>query len=371
MRILHVLGSLNRGGAETWLVQAWRHIDRSKFQFDFAVHTTAPGAFDEEVRSLGARVIPCVPTSNPITYAIYLRRILRQFGPYDCVHSHVHHFSGFVLMLAALFGVPVRIAHSHNDNERVDRDPNLARHAYLSTMKLLIERFGTGGLAVSDVAAQSLFGREWGGDPRWRRSHLGIDLAPFAAAVDRKKVRAELDIPEDAFVIGHVGRFCEQKNHQFFVDIAEEILKEAPGALFLLVGDGPLRASIESLVERRGLTRSFRFAGPRDNVPEIMRTAMNVFLFPSLWEGLPIAVLEAQAADLPCILSDSITAESNFGLVTQLPLTESASKWARVVLEYRDKHSAGHAADMHEVSIVSAVSRLQETYDSFAAKLSL
>ena len=179
MRILHVLGALNRGGAETWLVQVLRHIDRSKYQFDFLVHSAEPGAYDEEVRALGARIIPCPKPSNPLQYGINFCRILRRYGPYDCVHSHVHYYSGFVLMLAATQDVPMRIAQSHNDLRAVESGCSFPRKAYRTGTKALIRSFATVGLAVSELAAQDLFSEYWKSDPRWRCEPLGIDLEPF------------------------------------------------------------------------------------------------------------------------------------------------------------------------------------------------
>src|ERR1700733_11910503 len=131
MRILHVLGKLDRGGVETWLVQVLRHIDRQKYQMDFLVHSESPGAYDEEVRALGSRIIPCLHPSNPVMYARNFRRALRQYGPYDVVHSHVHHYSGYVLTLAAMWGVPVRIAHSHNDTRAAEASTSIGRREYL------------------------------------------------------------------------------------------------------------------------------------------------------------------------------------------------------------------------------------------------
>ena len=170
MKILHVVGSLDRGGAETWLTQMLRHIDRQVYSMDFLVHTTEPGALDKEVMELGARIVPCLPRlndGNPLQYARNFRRILRECGPYDCVHSHIHHSSGYVLMLAAMMGVPVRIAHSHNDTSAIDRTCPSLRRMYSSGMDMLIRRFATLGIAVSRSAAPSLFSPSWTADKRW------------------------------------------------------------------------------------------------------------------------------------------------------------------------------------------------------------
>lgn len=335
MRILHIVGGLNRGGAETWLVQLLGRVDREKYCMDFLVHSMEPGAYDKQVKALGARVIPCLKPSNPLEYAVNLRRILRQYGPYDCVHSHVHHFSGYVLMLAALMHVPIRIAQAHSDTRNLDRKSSFLRRAYLAAMKGLIQRFASMGIAVSEGAARCLFSECWESDARWIVSPLGIDLHPFAQPADREQVRSELGIPQDAFVVGHVGRFVQVKNHRFLVDIAECVCGLEPKAVFLLVGDGPLKPEIERLVELRGLRQHFVFAGIRPDVPRLMKGAMDCFLFPSLYEGLGLVLWEAQAAGLRCIIADTIPREANVipGMLESMPLTASAESWAEQIAE--------------------------------------
>jgi glycosyltransferase involved in cell wall biosynthesis len=334
MRILHVLGKLDRGGVETWLVQLLRQIDRQKYQMDFMVHTADPGAHDVEVRALGARIIPCLRPSNPLQYAFNFRRVLREYGPYDVVHSHVHHFSGYVLMLAAMSGVKVRIAQSHNDTRRAEVSNSVERRAYLKTMHMMIRAFAVGGLAVSAEAGCDLFASQWRRTDKWVLQHLGIDLSRFEIDVNAEEVRRSLGIPRDALVIGHVGRFSEQKNHTFLVDIAREVVRIEPRSCFLLVGDGPLRAAIEEKVRSYGLAKHFVFAGLRSDVPTLMKGAMDGLLFPSLYEGLPVTLLEAQAAGLKCIVSDVISAEADVipGLVTRESLNNSADRWAKQLL---------------------------------------
>jgi glycosyltransferase involved in cell wall biosynthesis len=358
---------LNRGGAETWLVQAWQHIDRRKFHFDFAVHGVRSGAYDEAVKQLGANVIPCLSPQNPILFGRNFRKVLNEYGPYDCVHSHVHFFSGYILALAAAHNVPIRIAHSHNDTSHQDSRCSAWRKLYLRVMAKLIKQFASDGLAVSDVAAESLFGRDWQRDSRWSKSYLGIDLEPFQVPIERSKVRSELGISDSAFVVGHVGRFYEQKNHRFWIDIAEEVAKFDSSAVFLLVGNGPLRSAIESLVDERGLSSKFRFVGERNDVPDLMRAAMDVFLFPSLYEGLPISVLEAQAAGLPCILSDSITPEVDAGLVERISLAAEPKVWCESVLS--KKNVARKQVPLERVTITAATARLESAYESMLVKV--
>ncbi len=163
--------------------------------------------------------LPCLGTRQPLAYArALLRAILKTEGPFDVVHSHVHSYSGLVLRAARQVGVPQRIAHSHCDTTMIDARSNVLRRAYLSLMSSWLHRHATLGLAVSRQAAVSLFGANWFADPRWQISYCGIDVAPFRASADRADVRSEFNIPERAFVVGHVGRFDYQKNHKLLIE---------------------------------------------------------------------------------------------------------------------------------------------------------
>ncbi len=342
IRILHVAHVMNRGGIETWLLDILRQIDRESFQMDFLVHTPQPGAYSEEFRTLGSRIIPCLDLSRPWQYAANFKQILREYGPFDVVHSHVHHFSGYVLRLAKQAGVPIRIAHSHTDTSQLLSNKGLYRRFYLALMKWWIARYATTGLACSRQAAVDLFGSAWQSDSRWQLLYCGIDLNLFRDYIDPVAVRSELGIPADAFVIGHVGRFHEQKNHSFLLDIAAEVARREPRMCLLLVGDGSLRRNIEDKIAQMGLTNHVIFAGSRPDVQKLMQGAMDIFLLPSLYEGLPLVLLEAQAAGLSCIFSDVVTEEADVvkPLVRRVSLSQSASKWAEVLLTQRSAVSA-------------------------------
>jgi glycosyltransferase involved in cell wall biosynthesis len=335
IRILHVVGGMNRGGIETWLMHVLRHIDRDRFQMDFLVHTTEPCPYDDEVRDIGSKIIPCLNPSKPWLYARNFKRILRECGPYDIVHSHVHHFSGYVLWLAKQAGIDVRIAHSHNDTSEVDAHVSFLRRLYTTLMKGFIQSYATAGLAASRVSAVALFGDDWENNPRWQVLYYGIDLTLFKTPVDGLALRRELGIPEDAFIIGHVGRFEEQKNHLFILEIAAIVTKQYPRMRLLLIGDGILRPMIEEKVKQMGLTPYVVFAGLRSDVLQLMQSLMDIFILPSFHEGLPVVSIEAQAAGLPFILSDVITEELDLvkPLIKRLSLSQSASEWAKAVLE--------------------------------------
>jgi glycosyltransferase involved in cell wall biosynthesis len=334
IRILHVVNTMNRDGIETWLMHILRDIDRDRFQMDFLVHTTDVCAYDQEIRSLGSKIIPCLHPHHPWLYATNFQRILQEHGSYDIIHSHIHHYTGFILYLAQLAGVPIRIAHSHLDTSKQEIQGGWKRHLYLALMKWLIARYATLGFVCSQDAAIDLFNHSWKTDPRWQLLYCGINFQPFQDVVNNCTMRAELGIPADAFVIGHVGRFDPQKNHTFLIEIAAEIAQREPRICLLLVGEGLLRQEVEQQVAQMGLVDKVIFAGTRSDVPRLMLGVMDIFLFPSLYEGLPIVGLEAQAAGLPLVISDVISTELDQvkPLIKRLSLSEPASIWAEAVL---------------------------------------
>ncbi|MHB8647541.1 MAG: glycosyltransferase [Thermomicrobiales bacterium] len=353
IRILHVLGMMERGGAETWLMHILRMIDRDRYQMDFLVHVTEPQDYDDEIRALGSAVILCPHTRQPLRYAREFARILKEHGPYDVVHSHVHQYSGLVLRLAKRAGVPVRIAHSHLDASAYEAHASPQRKAYLRLMRHWIDRNMTAGLSVSNQAATDLFGPDWERDPRHRMLFCGIDMEPFNQYACRAAVRAEMGIPEGAFVVGHVGRFTTQKNHVFLLAIAAELLASEPDTRFLLIGEGELRAEMEERAARLGIADRVIFAGSRSDVPRLMLGAMDVFLLPSLYEGLPLVLMEAQAAGLPSLFSDTISCEADIvsPLAYRRALAETPRAWAEALRAIR---AAGPTITREEAHAVAA-----------------
>jgi glycosyltransferase involved in cell wall biosynthesis len=307
LRVLHVLGSLNRGGVERWLIELARHIDRRIVQFDFVVHGPQTGVYETEIQELGCNVFRCMPVSNPFLYSRRFLKLLRSHGPYDVVHSHVHNFSGLVMCLAKIGGVPGRVCHSHIDEAYLRPRWSSLRRLYARGAQELIRRFASSGIAVSGDAAADLFGPNWKLDHRWDVFPCAIDLRSYFHAVDRVTVRRALSIPDNAFLIGHVGRFVPQKNHRFLIEVAESLSRRRSEAIFMFVGDGPLRAEIEHAASKIGVD-NVRFLGARDDIPELLG-AMDLFVFPSFFEGTPLAVIEAQASGLDCIVANHLPEE--------------------------------------------------------------
>jgi glycosyltransferase involved in cell wall biosynthesis len=370
LRILHVVGGMNRGGVETWLMHVLRRTDPGRFRMDFLVHTDRPCPYDDEIRARGSQVLACPAPSRPWRYARNFLRLLRRHGPYHVVHSHVHHYSGFVLRLARAAGVPVRIAHSHNDTSHVERHAGVLRRLYLAMMAHWLARCATGGLAASGKAAADLFGPAAPGRLPWRVLYCGVDLGAFRETVDRGAVRAELGLPAGAFVLGHVGRFAEQKNHQFLVEVTGEVVRREPRAHLVMVGDGPLRPAVERAVAQAGLADRTRFAGSRPDVPRLLR-ALDVFVMPSRHEGLPLVGIEAQAAGLPLVLSEAVTPELDRvpGLVRRLSLAQPASVWADAVLAAAPATDQGEALAHMERGPFNIHTGVQDLEQYYAAEI--
>ncbi len=333
IRVLHVTGGMNPGGVETWLLQILKNINRELFSIDILSHTLDKCAYDDEIIALGSRIIACLDFSKPWSYAYNFKRIMNDYGPFDIIHAHMHRFNGFVLFLAHRAGIPVRIAHSRNTADRINY--SLHRRLYNFVMEYWIDRYATHLLSISNSAGTALFGPKVLLDPRLTILTSAIDFAPFKVSVSAENIRNKLGIPSNAKVIGHVGRFEEQKNHFFLLEIAANLIPRQPNLRFLLVGDGALREKIEKKVREYGLTEHFIFTGVRYDIAQLMLGAMDIFLFPSNWEGLGRVVLEAQAAGLPCVISDVVPQESDAIslLVTRISLKEPVGFWADAVLD--------------------------------------
>lgn len=345
IRVLHVLGAMERAGIETWLMHLLRNIDRDRYSMEFLVLTDRRAAYDDEIESLGSKLHVCLSPSSPLQFSRKFLRVLREQGPFDVIHSHVHYYSGLILRLSALAGAPVRIAHSHTDTRLVDAASPLPRRLYMRLSREWIRRYATRRLAASVPAADSLFGPDWRSDPATSIIYCGLDFAPFGVQVDRAAVRRELGLGESDFVVGHVGRFVPPKNHDLLLRIHAEMLRLRPDARLLLIGGGPLEKDIRETANRMGTADRLCFAGDRPDVARLMLGAMDVFVMPSLFEGLGLAAVESQAAGLPTILSSGVPpeADTGCGLVRFVPVGASPSNWARRVLEHAKQTSVRQA----------------------------
>lgn len=323
-RILHVVTHMNRGGLETMIMNYYRHIDRSKVQFDFLVHREQKADYDDEILSMGGKIYRLQPL-NPFSgsYRRSLDGFFAEHKEYEIVHSHLDCMAGIPLKYAKKHAVAHSVAHAHSSNQTKD-----AKYLLKLFYKHQITRYADHLFACGDQAGKWMFGKA-----NFTVLNNAIDAVAYRYdPVVGQQVRQELGIDENALVVGHVGNFTPPKNHSFVLEVFAEILKNRPDARLLLVGDGQLRRQIEEQARLSGIEQAVVFAGLRRDVPRVLQ-AMDVFVFPSLFEGFGIVALEAQAAGLPCLISDKVPLEcQKTDLVCQLPLTESPEVWAQAVL---------------------------------------
>jgi glycosyltransferase involved in cell wall biosynthesis len=332
-RVLHYVGHLLRGGIEKWLFQ---FIGASK---DACVHhvlvrTTEEEPFTSAFRELGVPVLTCADYKSPLHYAKRLRDLVDTNGPYDIVHVHGSSFSGLLTVLfAKLVGIPRVIVHSHNDVRPHLADRGIAYRIYVTMVLGTYQALADHGFAASVLAAESMFGEDWREDNRWELLYYGVDCRSFRKPRNRD-VRRQLSLPPEAFVIGHIGRFHEQKNHLFLVDIIEAAALHNSHVHCLLIGDGPLRRDVTREIARRHLSERFTFVPDTDDIADYLKDAIDCFVFPSRYEGLGLVVVEAQAAGVPSIISDRVPAEAvvTQSLVRVLSLDDSTAVWADAAL---------------------------------------
>jgi glycosyltransferase involved in cell wall biosynthesis len=328
LRVLHVVVNMNRGGAETLIMNLYRNIDRKKVQFDFL--TCKPGVFDVEIKKMGGRIyrIPYISDVGHFQYVKGLDEFFLEHKEYDIVHSHLDKMSGLVLKSAKKAGVQVRIAHSHNTRS----EGNLVSRIYKEIIGKYVLQHCSHKFACSREAGKWLFKTE--------KNILvknGIDLVKFKPNQELKRhLKDELHINENTFILGHIGRFCVQKNHQFLINIFKEIVALRENSLLILIGDGPLQEKIMEQAKGLKLEEKIWFLGVRDDVHRLVHL-FDAMVFPSFHEGLPVTLIEVQGSGVPCVISNSITKEvdQGLGLVKFLNLKEDPRSWAESVIDFR------------------------------------
>ena len=326
IRVLQVVTIMNRGGLETMLMNYYRKIDRNKIQFDFIVHREERGDYDDEIEDMGGRIYRMCPI-KPGNYRKYFKQLDEFFTnnkEYNVVHSHINENSGFILKYAKKHNVDCRIAHSHLADLKLD-------------YKYLFRLYGRKNLNpnVTDYFACSVDAGKWlFKNPKKNVVVLNnaVDTNLFKLNSEkRERVRKELKI-EGKFVIGHVGRFNPQKNHEFLIKVFNEILKIKEDAVLLLIGEGYLQEKIKEQVKDLGIEENVKFLGLRTDISDLMQ-GMDLFFFPSLFEGLPVVLVEAQAVGLKCVTSTGVTKESDLtNSIEFYDLDLSPREWAEKIV---------------------------------------
>ena len=333
----------------------YRHMDRNRVQFDFLVHRQERAAYDDDIGSLGGKIyrLPrLVPWSK--SYLSALNCFFDEHPEYKVIHVHQDCLSSAILKVAAQHNVPVRVAHSHSANQ----DKNL-KYPIKLWYKRFIPQYATNLFACGKDSGDWMFG----GAP-FQIINNAIDVEAYAYnPTKRQEMRRQLGL-ENELTIGHVGRFNQPKNHPFLLDIFAALLQREPNAVLLLVGGGEDMLKIQAKAQMLGIAERVRFLGVRSDVADLMQ-AMDVFVFPSLYEGLGIALIEAQAAGLPCVVSDTIPQEAYLtDLVDSESLSAPAEKWAEKILAKRAIPRTDRRAEIaaHGFDITTEAVKLQEFY---------
>lgn len=356
---------MNGGGIEAVIMNYFRYLDREKIQFDFIVCADSTHVPGEEIRRLGGNIITVPPYGSLLAYLKKLKEVFKN-GEYSIVHVNMNTLSVFPLLSAWAARVPIRINHSHSTAHRGEGMRALPKYALRPFAKV----FATDYMACSRRAGKWLFGQ--------KLMDTGtVNVIPNAIETERfqydEKARAEIRKQlgvQDAFVVGHVGRFAPQKNHSFLIECFYRLKRTESDAVLLLVGDGPLFDRIQKKVTDLGLEDSVIFLGQREDV-NVLYQAMDVFVLPSLYEGLPLVGVEAQAAGLPCLFSDQVTDEAVIIGDTQLlSLSRSAREWADRIIRTRNyqRKSQTELTRLKEFDIRISAKDLGKRYEQMVRK---
>lgn len=345
IRILHVLGNLNLGGAESRTMDLYRHIERSRVQFDFLVHTKETCHFDKEIEELGGHIyrVPRFRIYNYFSYKKAVRRFFKEHHEFQAVQGHMTSTAGIYLPLAKKEKIPMTIAHARSAG--VDKG-----------IKGMLTRWMRRGLSkkadhlfiCSELAGYSVFGKRAVEQGRTTFIPNAIDSSAFAYNEEiRKRVRQELSL-EDSYVIGHVGRFHYAKNHEYLLRVFAQLceIKKEKKLVLLLLGEGERMDDMKILARELGVEEKVIFAGNKRNVSDYYQ-AMDYFVYPSRFEGLPGTMVEAQASGLRCLMSDAICTEV---LLTELVFVMSIEKdpkeWAQYLADTMDYERVSHVEEI-------------------------
>lgn len=356
IRILQIVTYMGCGGLETMLMNYYRHINRDKVQFDFLVHRDFNADFNQEIKSLGGHIF-CISRLIPWkkSYREQLKAFFKSHPEYRIVHVHQDCLSAVALQCASECGIPVRIVHSHNSNQDKNIKYLIKRH-YMKQIPYYATEYFACGRAAGDWMFR--------GHP-YQLLYNAVDVEKYVYSLEkavhvRKKFHMENDL-----VIGHVGRFDPQKNHTFLIDIFFECTKLISNIKLLLVGDGERRLKIQTKVKALGMEDKVIFTGVRTDVDALLQ-AMDVFVFPSLYEGVPVTMIEAQAAGLPCVISNYVPNECivTSGLVTIMSLADSPEMWAEHIIKMSHSQRKNHIREIQaaDYDIVTAARKLEEFY---------
>lgn len=357
IRVAQVVGKMVGGGVEAVVMNYYRHIDRSKVQFDFLVDSDSTLVPREEIESFGGRVFEIPPYQHVVKYQRELQHLYKQEG-WKIVHSHINALSVFPLRAAKKAGVPVRIAHSHSTSGKGE----FAKNVVKGFLKPFSTRYPTDLAACTEYAGKWLFGSS-----QFTVFKNAIDLSSFSFNRSiRNEQRVGLGAQDDTLVLGNIGRFIPQKNQLFLLDVFKAVYAQNPNSILVICGDGKLRPQAEEKARSLGIASAVRFLGQISNVQDVYQ-ALDLFVLPSLYEGLGMVAIEAQASGLPCICSERVPNEVALsGRCGFVPLGAGVEGWSNAILTTRtdvvNRSDSQASLGFESYDIFRAAPKLEEYY---------
>ena len=365
IRILQSVSNMDRGGIETMLMNFYRHMDRDKVQFDFLTNKNVPGDYDEEIKALGGRIFITPGFRSWKKYLAYMTDLFKEHPEYKIIHTHNGSLMLYALESAKKNDIPIRIAHAHATAVPVGIKNQLKK-----LMRPLIKYAATDYWGCSDAAGKFYFSEKyWNKAHEFIRNAIEVDNFTFNSEI-RKTIRDEYGFG-DKLVIGHVGRMAPQKNQKKLIDVFNEVHKVNPETHLVIIGTGELEEKLKQQVKDLGLSQAVTFTGVLSNVNE-WYSAIDVFVMTSLYEGLPVVAVEAQAADLPCVLTDTITPEVKVcEKVSFLGLNDDSKKWANEILSIKPGERVPRKEELINAGydINTEAKRMQDLYLDLYSKI--
>lgn len=361
IRIVHNIASLHLGGSQAFVMNMYRNIDRSKVQFDFVVTPETKEGFYDEITNFGGKIFSCprYKGTNHIQYNKWWDDFFNEHPEYKVIHGHVRSTASIYLKIAKRHGL-VTIAHSHSTSNGNGISAIVKR-----IMQLPIRKQADYLFACSDKAGKWLYGEKAITQQNYYMIPNGVDLKRFEFDVNkRNQMRMTLGIKKDMMILGHIGRLSTPKNHKFLLNVFNKYHKINSNSKLLLVGDGELFDCIKEHIDKLNISDAVIMTGSKQNTEDYYQV-MDIFVFPSLWEGLPVSVVEAQANGLQCLISDVITHDVDLtDLIQYLPLDEEL--WLGAIVEAHKKKRMGLTNEniqrLQPFNALTVANKLQEFY---------
>jgi glycosyltransferase EpsF len=362
-RILHIVGGMDRAGAETMLMNLYRKLDKSKYQFDFVYFKDSKFDYDDEIQELGGRIFR-INNSNPIYRSIKLSKLIKKENPFHAVHCHMLFSNAFHILAAYFAKTDIRISHSHNTSD-VNSKTVFGR-LYQNISRVIMKKFSTHFIACGEAAGKFLFPN----NNKIENLLNAIDVESFSdnRLQNSGFLKEEFHLDTDMIIITQIGRISPVKNHKFTIEFAEYLKKKKHKFIIMIVGSGPLKSELNNFIEEKKLNNSIKFLGTRSDIPNIL-AGTDLMIMPSFHEGFPVVLVESQATGVPSLISDNISLEVDMGLklVAFANLDDDFSVWETKLLEILHQKKVSSSERLDKLSdkgfnINNSIRKLENIY---------